>query len=167
MRKKSDEENFEEAESQAYRCWSETNVPSDISSLFSFIPSSASTTAAGAAHAPFYHLLEALRKFTAQPPYTLPLSSTLPDMKANTTSYIHLQTLYKTRAEEERDALKGLLAEGVEIDESLLDSFVKNAHGLKVLRGKRWGTLDKDAGALGEYCHLANLPLVLSEILHD
>ncbi|KAJ6627840.1 hypothetical protein B0H10DRAFT_2209966 [Mycena sp. CBHHK59/15] len=142
MKMKFDEENFDEAEAQAYRCWTETRVPSDIAALFQ----DPQLSTLSPASPPFFHLLDALRQFTLEPPHTLPLSSTLPDMKANTTSYIHLQKLYKTRAEEEKAMFKAFLA--VPIDDALIDSFVKNAHGLKVLRGKKWGALNSDPSAL-------------------
>ncbi|KAJ7185616.1 hypothetical protein C8R46DRAFT_1061219 [Mycena filopes] len=142
MKIKYDEENFDEAEAQAYRCWAETRVPSEISALFQ----DPELSKLGPTSPPFFHLLEALREFTLLPPHTLPLSSTLPDMKANTTSYIHLQTLYKTRAEEEKATFKSFLK--VPLDDALIDSFVKNAHGLKILRGKKYGALDADPAAL-------------------
>ncbi|KAJ7108524.1 hypothetical protein C8R44DRAFT_884599 [Mycena epipterygia] len=142
MKIKFDEENFDEAEAQAYRCWTETRVPSDIAALFQ----DPQLSTLSPASPPFFHLLDALRQFTLQPPHTLPLSSTLPDMKANTSSYIHLQKLYKMRAEEEKATFKAFLT--VPLDDALVDSFVKNAHGLKVLRGKKWGTLDADPAAL-------------------
>ncbi|KAK7039482.1 NEDD8-activating enzyme E1 regulatory subunit [Favolaschia claudopus] len=142
MKIKIDEENFDEAEAQAYRCWTETRVPSEITALFQDPQlSNLSPTSP-----PFFHLLDALRKFTLQPPHTLPLTSTLPDMKANTASYIHLQKLYKTRAEEEKATFKSVLA--VPIDDATVDTFVKNAHGLKVLRGKRYGSLNTNPAAL-------------------
>ncbi|KAJ7683019.1 hypothetical protein B0H17DRAFT_1205437 [Mycena rosella] len=100
MKIKFDEENFDEAEAQAYRCWTETRVPPDIAALFD----DPQLRALSPASPPFFHLLDALRQFTLAPPHTLPLSSTLPDMKANTTSYIHLQKLYKARAEEDKAA---------------------------------------------------------------
>jgi len=143
MKVKFDEENFDEAESQAYRCWTDTTVPSDIASLFQD-PTLSSLTPASL---PFFHLLSALHQFTLQPPHTLPLTSTLPDMKADTNSYIHLQNLYKTRAEEEKAVFKSFLT--VPLDDALVDTFVKNAHGLKLLRGKKWGALDDDPTALG------------------
>ncbi|KNZ79684.1 NEDD8-activating enzyme E1 regulatory subunit, partial [Termitomyces sp. J132] len=135
---KFDEENFDEAESQAYRCWSETGVPSDIAALFQ----DPQLSSLSSDSPPFFHLLEALRKFTLEPPHTLPLTSTLPDMKANTDGYIHLQKLYKARADEEKARFKSYLT--VPIDDAMIDSFVKNAHALKVLRGKKWGALDTD-----------------------
>jgi amyloid beta precursor protein binding protein 1 len=143
MKVKSDEENFDEAESQAYRCWTDTTVPSDIASLFQ----DPCLSSLAPASPPFYHLLSALHKFTLHPPHTLPLTSTLPDMKASTNSYIDLQKLYKTRAEEEKAVFKSFLT--VLIDDALVDTFVKNAHALKLLRGKQWCALDGDLAALG------------------
>ncbi|KAG6863905.1 hypothetical protein C0991_002172 [Blastosporella zonata] len=143
MKVKFDEENFDEAESQAYRCWTETGVPSDIAALFQ----DPQLSALSPSSPPFFHLLSALRKFTLEPPHTLPLTSTLPDMKANTDGYIHLQKLYKARAEEEKEWFKSYLT--VPIDDAVVDSFVKNAHALKVLRGKKWNALDADLALLG------------------
>jgi hypothetical protein len=68
-------------------------------------------------------------------------------MKSDTHNYIHLQRLYKTRAEEEKRTFKSHLR--VPVDDSMVDSFVKNAHALVVLRGKPWGTFDEDKAALG------------------
>lgn len=91
-------------------------------------------------------------------------------MKSDTKSYIHLQNLYKMQADEDKarfaDLLRGIEAgwagggaesmDGVERSSAaeamtMIDDFVKNAHGLKVLRGKRW--LDQeDIGAKRSEC---------------
>ena len=143
MRKKVDEENFEEAEAQAYRAWTRTTVPSEITSLFqdpkvvNLSPDSP----------PFFHLVNALSKFVEEQPFgTLPLTSTLPDMKASTEAYILLQKLYKTMAEEEKQTFKKYLQ--ISIDDAVVDTFLKNSHALKLLRGKPWGTLDSDLNSL-------------------
>ncbi|KAH7100519.1 hypothetical protein BKA62DRAFT_658539 [Auriculariales sp. MPI-PUGE-AT-0066] len=148
---KRDEENFEEAEAQAYRAWTSTNVPSDITALFADPGLIALSTMPELAEDPtrvFFHLLAALKKFTEQPPHVLPLSSNLPDMKSDTKQYVHLQTLYKRRAEEEREMVRKLLAPRVQVHDALLAEFVKNAHGLKILRGQRWGALDEEGSTL-------------------
>ncbi|KAF9552843.1 hypothetical protein CPC08DRAFT_698258 [Agrocybe pediades] len=143
MRKKADEENFEEAEAQAYRVWTPSNVPSEIRDLFK----DPKVTSLSPSSPPFFHLVNALAKFTEeQPSHTLPLTSTLPDMKANTESYIHLQKMYKKRAEEEKAIFKSYLQ--VPVDNDMVDAFIKNSHALKLLRGKKWGTLDADPQAL-------------------
>ncbi|KAL1745904.1 hypothetical protein HDZ31DRAFT_81592 [Schizophyllum fasciatum] len=144
MKKKFDEENFDEAEAQAYRCWSETGIPSEVAALFQ-APELSNITASSP---PFFILLDALKKFVAEPPHALPLSAALPDMKASTGSYIELQKLYKARAEEEKQTFRSLLAHSV--PDELVDSFVKNAHGLKLLRGQKWTAIDANGTGLAK-----------------
>ena len=145
MKKQSDEENFEEAEAQAYRCWTPTGIPSEVAEVFN----DQSVVKLQPSSPPFCHLAAALHSFTEdQPPYTLPLSSTLPDMKSSTAFYIELQKLYKKRAEEEKEILKSYIrVPGIKDD--FIDLFVKNSHGIRMLRGEQWGKLDADPQALG------------------
>ncbi|KAH9060516.1 hypothetical protein EDB87DRAFT_1683470 [Lactarius vividus] len=126
-----DEENFEEAVAQAYRAWTPSVVPPHIVELF------ADTTMPST---PFGYLLAALRLFSDRSSHVLPLSATLPDMKSDTESYVHLQNLYRTRAAEEREQFRALLQ--VPISSELVELFVKNAHGVQLLRGMRYGALD-------------------------
>ncbi|KAG2142940.1 hypothetical protein DEU56DRAFT_884437 [Suillus clintonianus] len=147
LKVKGDEENFDEAEAQAYRCWTETKIPSETATLFS--DHALFTEALDNNQSPFFHLLAALKEFTEQSDtHMLPLTSTLPDMKSDTHNYIHLQRLYKARAEEEKLIFKSYLQ--VPVDDGMVDAFVKNAHALVVLRGKPWGTFDEDKVALVE-----------------
>jgi NEDD8-activating enzyme E1 regulatory subunit len=143
MKLKPDEENFDEALAQAYRAWTTTTVPPEITALFQN-PALATLKASSP---PFFHLLSALHRYTLQPSHTLPLSSTLPDMKSDTKNYIYLQKLYKARAEEEKAAFKALLE--VPVADKEVDTFVKNAHGLRLLSGTKWGRLLSDKPALG------------------
>jgi len=72
-------------------------------------------------------------------------------MHTSTESYIHLQRLYKTRAGEDKATFKTLLAKvpsGADVTEDVVDSFLKNCHALKVLKGRKWGTFDADREAL-------------------
>lgn len=148
MKVKIDEENFDEAFDQAYRAWTPTNVPSGITALFRD-PTLASLRSDSP---PFYHLLKALEDFSSEPPHVLPLTSTLPDMKADTKKYIELQKLYKERSLEEKDKFKQLLAKrGARVDEETIDSFVKNAHAIRLLRGRRWGAFDASSAELGGF----------------
>ncbi|KAI0325555.1 hypothetical protein GY45DRAFT_1438278 [Cubamyces sp. BRFM 1775] len=153
---KPDEENFDEAEAQAWRVWSEPAIPSDVQSLFSLSPlPSASDSSVPAKHTTFHALLDTLADFTKDPsgPGTLPLSATLPDMKSDTESYVKLQNLYRQWAEVEKTNFKELFAkEHPEFAQTAnpeeVDTFVKNSHHLRVLRGKRWGAFDQDREAL-------------------
>jgi NEDD8-activating enzyme E1 regulatory subunit len=70
----------------------------------------------------------------------LPLSVTLPDMKSDTESYVCLQNLYRTQAVEEREQFRALLS--VPVQSELVDLFVKNAHGVQLLKGACYGVLD-------------------------
>jgi amyloid beta precursor protein binding protein 1 len=165
MKRKGDEENFDEAAGQAYRSFLETTVPSEVAQLFDepklqtldamcklpeltefgFCDTHISEAP------PFFHLVAALKKFAAQPPYTLPLTSTLPDMKASTEAYITLQKLYKEQAEHEKATFKRFISHDVKIDDDLIDSFVRNAHAIRVIRTSSWSSIDRDAVKLGEH----------------
>ncbi|KAL1939295.1 hypothetical protein VTO73DRAFT_10098 [Trametes versicolor] len=154
LKVKSDEENFDEAEAQAWRVWSEPAIPSDIQALFSL--SALQSTSTQPRHATFHALLQTLSEFTKDPAGsgTLPLSANLPDMKSDTESYVRLQNLYRQWADVEKGKFKALFeashpdaAAGADPEE--VDSFVKNSHHLRVLRGKRWGAFDADREALG------------------
>lgn len=135
-----DEENFEEAVAQAYRAWTPTVVPPNLVELFADVTTPST---------PFGHLLAALRSFSEQPPHVLPLSATLPDMKSDTESYVRLQKLYRTQAAEDRERFRSLLRDPVEAE--LVDLFVKNAHGVQLLKGARYGDLDAAPEKLGEF----------------
>jgi amyloid beta precursor protein binding protein 1 len=126
-----DEENFDEAVAQSYRAWTPTITPPHLVELFAdtTIPST-----------PFGHLLAALQSFSRRPPHVLPLSVTLPDMKSDTESYVRLQNLYRTQAAEEREQFRALLR--VPVQNELVDLFVKNAHGVQLLKGACYGALD-------------------------
>ncbi|KAJ3519917.1 hypothetical protein NM688_g9232 [Phlebia brevispora] len=155
LKVKLDEENFEEAEAQAFRLWSEKPVSSDVAALFDLPPLSnpgnADETIEG--NVAFHALLKTLKLFVESPdgPGTLPLTSSLPDMKTDTQSYVKLQRMYKEQARIENELFKELLKKNfpdIAIEEAMVDAFVKNAHHIKLLRGKRFGALDEDKAAL-------------------
>jgi amyloid beta precursor protein binding protein 1 len=70
-------------------------------------------------------------------------------MKSDTESYVRLQKLYRTQAAEDRERFRSLLRDP--IDAELVDLFVKNAHGVQLLRGARYGDLDAAPEKLGEF----------------
>lgn len=146
MRKKPDEENFEEAEAQAWRCWSKTTVPSETQTLFRD-PKIFNATPEN--DKPFYKLVRALKQFTEE--YgALPVTSGLPDMKASTGAYVELQKMYRRRAAVESEKFVAFLGSNKDgVTEDMVDAFLKNSHALKLLRGRKWGALDTDKEALG------------------
>ncbi|KAI0916687.1 hypothetical protein AcV5_003113 [Taiwanofungus camphoratus] len=152
LRRKPDEENFDEAEAQAWRVWAEPAVPSDVSALFALPPLSASSTTPNASPNPAFHaLLHTLAAFVASPggPGCLPLNATLPDIRTDTASYVKLQTMYREWAAVEKAHFRELLFESFpdlakEMDEEEMGTFVKNAHHVRVLRGRRWGAWEED-----------------------
>lgn len=116
----------------------------------------------------FWLLLHAVHAFTqhpSNPSHLLPLSGALPDMKATSSSYVTLQKLYKQKARDDLDLVKSLLNEtlasaGLEqgsstVKEEEVESFVKHAAWLKVIRGRslrqEMGDECKLKGQIGEY----------------
>lgn len=147
MRKKSDEENFEEAEAQAWRCWTKTTIPSEVQALFR---DAKILNATPDQDKPFYKLVRALKKFTDEHG-ALPITSGLPDMKASTGAYVELQKMYRRRAAFEKEKFESLLGSDREgVTEDMVDAFLKNSHALKLLRGRKWGALDTDKEAICE-----------------
>ncbi|CCM05676.1 uncharacterized protein FIBRA_07906 [Fibroporia radiculosa] len=164
MRRKPDEENFDEAEAQAWRVWQEPAIPRDVEALFALSPLSSPGLAATlpsskltpeTPNAAFHALLRTLDAFARSDrgPGCLPLSAALPDMRTDTESYVKLQTAYKEWAGIEKAHFKELLGEKFPdiaplMTADQLDTFVKNAHHIRVLRGTRWGEWDTGAGTL-------------------
>ena len=75
---------------------------------------------------------------------------------------MHLQKLYKLQALEESNCFAEILTKdgvpGVEIDPGMVDEFVRNVHGLKVIRGRQWGALDENREAISMHYLLHIIP---------
>ena len=84
---KSDSENFQEALSNAYRAWTPTRIPDSLQSLLKD-----PLTMLSPDSSPFWILVSALSKFV-QTHDRLPYSGFIPDMKADTESFVSLQIL--------------------------------------------------------------------------
>jgi amyloid beta precursor protein binding protein 1 len=147
MRIKADEENVDEAYAKAYTAYVPTTVPSDIRTLIS-----ADHLASVTPTSPIFdRLLAALKTFTDKHGVLL-LTSSLPDMHSDTTNYIRLQTLYKMRANSEKAELRSYIVG--EVDDAIVDAFVKNSHALRVLEGRKYGALDQDPELVGVFIFL-------------
>jgi amyloid beta precursor protein binding protein 1 len=93
----------------------------------------------------FWLLAHAVNRFWEKEGHTLPLSGTLPDMKAQSDDYIELQNFYKAKAKSD---IQLVLVEVRTIEanlpnrtlppisESEVELFCKNARNLKLLRSK-------------------------------
>lgn len=92
----------------------------------------------------FWILVRALREFVAaSPSRCLPLSGSVPDMKATSSGYIKLQNIYRTKSLQDLAQFKKLvldicMAAGVEgkIADDEIEAFVKHAGYLKLIRGR-------------------------------
>ncbi|GAA5984582.1 hypothetical protein JCM10908_003410 [Rhodotorula pacifica] len=145
LKRQSDEENFDEAVTLYRRAGTRHGIPAEIQALFSD-PSCENISSSSPN---FWLLLHAVRAFTrhpSNPSHLLPLSGALPDMKATSSSYVTLQKLYKQKAREDLDLVKQLLGEtlaqagiddaNVTVRDEEVESFVKHAAWLKVVRGR-------------------------------
>ncbi|WWD09605.1 hypothetical protein V865_007733 [Kwoniella europaea PYCC6329] len=136
---KGDEENYEEALAQAYRVWSKSEIPWEIKQLLE----DDSVKNVSSSSKNLHILLHTLSQFTAIPPHLPPTSPSLPDMHSSTTSYVHLQNLYKKEYQSDLARFKSLLAEvlqkiGLEdgtIPDEEVEGFVKNVGGVGIIKG--------------------------------
>ncbi|KAI0951484.1 hypothetical protein AcW1_008518 [Taiwanofungus camphoratus] len=133
------------------RGWAEPAVPSDVSALFALPLLSASSMTPNASPKAFHALLRTLTVFVASPGGLgcLPLNAMLPDIRTDTASYVKLQTMYRKWAAVEKAHFKDLLVKSFpdlakEVDEEEVNPFVKNAHHVHVLQGRRWGAWVED-----------------------
>ncbi|KAK7204028.1 hypothetical protein BZA70DRAFT_198576 [Myxozyma melibiosi] len=138
----SDAENFDEAINTVWRATQATTIPSNSQAILNddraqnLSPSTSK----------FWILARAISDFTKSPSSGghLPLSGTLPDMKADTTSYIKLQSIYRSKALEDRDWVAsrvselllslGRPADAISSDE--VDTFCKFSRNLVVFDGR-------------------------------
>ncbi|GAA96288.1 uncharacterized protein L969DRAFT_91735 [Mixia osmundae IAM 14324] len=144
LKRTADEENFDEALGLVTKLFNTSKVPSEIEALFSDSQcehlSSESTS--------FWLLLRAVRNFVRSDSSgsqgLLPLTGTLPDMKATSAGYVALQRIYKRKAQHDLEAVTVELHKIMQlldrdtnsIPEDQISSFVKHAAYLKVLRGR-------------------------------
>ncbi|KAG0095152.1 NEDD8-activating enzyme E1 regulatory subunit [Podila epicladia] len=136
-----DDENFDEAFNSALRACNPTVVPSSIKELFQDPKCEALT--AQSTH--FWIIARAVRDFVEDKETStglLPLSGTIPDMKAQTDSYVTLQNIYKTKAKQDvqevvirvKSLLErlGLASDTIAVQE--VETFCKFSAFLKVIR---------------------------------
>ncbi|GAC99113.1 neddylation-related protein [Pseudozyma hubeiensis SY62] len=115
-------------------------VPDEVEAMFEDAACSNVTPAS----TNFWILVRALREFVAtSPTKSLPLSGSIPDMKATSSGYIKLQNTYRSKSLQDLAQFKQLVAEtcraaGVQgtIADDEIEAFVKHAGYLKLIRGR-------------------------------
>ncbi|KAF9104495.1 NEDD8-activating enzyme E1 regulatory subunit [Mortierella sp. AM989] len=136
-----DDENFEEAINSVLRSCQPTVVPSAIKELFN--DSKCENLTAESSN--FWILARAVRNFVndqAKSSGLLPLSGTIPDMKAQTDSYVTLQSIYKNKAKQDVQEVSKIVESLLEslglapgsISFQEIESFCKYSAFLKVIR---------------------------------
>ncbi|KAG0254208.1 NEDD8-activating enzyme E1 regulatory subunit [Mortierella polycephala] len=136
-----DDENFDEAIDSVLRSCQPTVVPNDIKDLLKD-PKCENLTAESTN---FWILARAVRDFVNDQEKSaglLPLSGTIPDMKAQTNSYVTLQSIYKAKAKRDVQEISKIvdtlleslgLASG-SISHQEIESFCKYSAFLRVIR---------------------------------
>ncbi|KAH8390523.1 hypothetical protein KR215_003825, partial [Drosophila sulfurigaster] len=139
---KSDEENYEEAIKAVNTAFGAGVVPSSLKAIFD-------DDACEQLHKKsdvFWIMAKALKHFVVEDNKgLLPLAGVLPDMTANTDSYIALQHIYRQQALQDadqvyhkcQDYLKQLSLPADSIDERTVRLLCREASGLAILRGTR------------------------------
>ncbi|KAG0198991.1 NEDD8-activating enzyme E1 regulatory subunit [Mortierella sp. GBA30] len=136
-----DDENFDEAINSVLRSCQPTVVPSAIKELFADLKCENLSSESGN----FWILTRAVRDFVNDVQKSdglLPLSGTIPDMKAQTESYVTLQSIYKAKAKKDVQEVSknvdqlleslGLASGSISLQE--IESFCKYSAFLKVIR---------------------------------
>ena len=95
-RRSADEENFDEALALVIKLARPSIIPDNITKLFS----DPQCTNPAPSSPPFWLLLRAVKEFVLAE-NLLPLTGSLPDMKATSKGYLTLQSLYRTKAKED------------------------------------------------------------------
>nr|XP_018267361.1 amyloid beta protein binding protein 1 [Kwoniella dejecticola CBS 10117]OBR89519.1 amyloid beta protein binding protein 1 [Kwoniella dejecticola CBS 10117] len=136
---KGDEENYEEALAQAYRVWGKSELPWETGQILDDDSVKNISTNSKNLHI----LLHTLSEYVSAPPHLPPTSPSLPDMHSSTTSYVHLQNLYKQEYQSDLKRFKRLLSQtlqniGLEeetIPDEEVESFAKNVAGVGIIKG--------------------------------
>ncbi|TIA95807.1 hypothetical protein E3P94_03548 [Wallemia ichthyophaga] len=137
-RKGVDEQNFDEAQSQAYRAFQSNDIPHQVAELYQ----DDSLKNLSKDSSPFWFLVASLKEFSDRHG-VLPHPGTLPDLHTDTQTYVHLQTIYKNKAREDVEELKSILIGIIDkfsvsihlFSDDLIGAFAKHSAFLKVIKG--------------------------------
>lgn len=127
MRRRGDEENVDELAANAHFAWVPMNIPAEMKRILSD-----PKTEVSAGSRPFWVMAAAVKAFVAgEGQGQLPLPGTLPDMVADTRSFIDLQRLFKDKAERDYQAVRAhvrRLLRGIgRPEDSIRDEYIRLA----------------------------------------
>ena len=132
------EENFDEAAASVLKSLNKPSIPSGLKQIFDELESRNVYPDA----ANFWLIALAINMFHVSF-NCLPLSGSLPDMKAQSHDYIQLQNLYKTKARRDIDevtkrirANEEILKRPVPVPPQEIEAFCKGAAFVKLIRGR-------------------------------
>ncbi|KAM5433534.1 hypothetical protein MferCBS31731_007040 [Microsporum ferrugineum] len=135
------EENFDEAVAAVLKSVDPYSLSSDLRSVFEMEECTQLTSSSSS----FWIIASAVKEFY-ETHAVLPLSGSLPDMKAQSADYIWLQNIYKSKARKDaaevvatvrnlESKLRTDLA-GAAVSDKEVETFCKNAAHIKVIRGR-------------------------------
>ncbi|KAI9338515.1 ThiF family protein [Obelidium mucronatum] len=127
-----EKENFDEALVAAFRACSPTTVPGNVASILK----EAKTKSITAETSNFWLLARAVADFT-ETEGKLPLAGVVPDMKADTESFVKLQTIFRDRAHQDAAKVHAIASQLALATPPTLEEtarFCKNARTLNLVR---------------------------------
>merc|ERR1719247_157573 len=137
MQRSDKEVNFEEAVGSAYKGWTPYALPGGVRAV---LDEAAGVDVASVpeCNTGFWVAAKAVAQFV-KATGKLPLAGALPDMTADTDSYVQLQTLFQKRAEEDSAAVQAsaqgiATAAGVALDAELVTRFCRHAQEVELFR---------------------------------
>ncbi|KKA28315.1 hypothetical protein TD95_003020 [Thielaviopsis punctulata] len=125
------EENFEEAIAAVMRSLTAPSLPSDLKDIFDYLDEKSDTLVSSQ-----WTVAKAIKVFY-QRHKCLPLTGSIPDMKAESNVYIELQGIYKRKAKADVDEVHEIaksLKNGECVSEEEVAIFCKNASFSKLIR---------------------------------
>ena len=139
------EENFDEAVGAVLKSLNPPSIPSGLREIFDAehcqVPTKESPK--------FWIIAHALRKFH-QIYNVLPLPGALPDMKAQSSDYIQLQNIYKTKARKDLAEITNIIRDieetlnkGTRIEDLEIEAFCKGAAFVKLVKGNELRIADE------------------------
>lgn len=142
-----DSENFDEAVAALpLHVWRPLQSPAVPAHVTALLDDSQCRKVSTGTSSPFWLLVAALRAFV-QRQGVLPLSGSMPDMKATSIDYVALRHVYMTQASADLALFRQLLAdvldkagmslEAAGLDDETIKTFVKHAPYLHLVRGRR------------------------------